>query len=83
LEGLCFLKTKTDRYKEHWACLVGKELYCYRKKGDLEHRVMHSLIGTFYKDVPNEKSESENCILYPCKIILPPNKSRILYFKNE
>jgi hypothetical protein len=48
------LKTKTDRYKEHWAVLVGKELYCYRQKGDLEHRVMHSLIGTFYKEAPNE-----------------------------
>jgi len=83
LEGQCFLKTKTDRYKEHWAVLVGKELYSYRQKGDPEHRVMHSLIGTFYKESPNEKSESENCTLYPCKIILPPNKSRILYFKNE
>jgi hypothetical protein len=29
-EGQCFLKTKTDRYKEHWAVMVGNELYCYR-----------------------------------------------------
>ena len=30
VEGQCFLKTKTDRYKEHWAVLTGYELYCYR-----------------------------------------------------
>lgn len=29
-EGVCYLKTKTDRYKEHWAVLAGKELFCYR-----------------------------------------------------
>lgn len=62
------LKTKTDRYKEHWCVLNGNELYCYRKKEDAEilkmndasspskHRVMHSLIGTFIKDMPPEPS---------------------------
>lgn len=29
-EGQCYLKTKTDRYKEHWSVLAGNELYCYR-----------------------------------------------------
>ena len=53
-EGQCFLKTKTDRYKEHWAVLCGYELYCYRQRGDVEHRVMHSMIGTFIKDMPPE-----------------------------
>lgn len=33
-EGPCLLKTKTDRYKEHWCLLNGNELYCYRKKED-------------------------------------------------
>lgn len=28
--GTCYLKTKTDRYKEHWAVLAGNELYFYR-----------------------------------------------------
>lgn len=31
LEGKCFLKTRTDRFKEHWAVVVGKDLLCYRK----------------------------------------------------
>lgn len=81
-ESSCLLKTKTDKYKEHWAVIVGNELYCYRYKGDTEHRVMHSLIGTFIKEIPPEYSNSENRELYPVKIMLPPNKSRILYFKQ-
>ena len=76
-------KTKTDRYKEHWAVLAGNELYCYRQKGDTEHRVMHSMIGTFIKDMPSEFSQSEDSDLHPVKIVLPPNKSRILYFKQK
>lgn len=43
---------------------------------------MHSLIGTFIKEMDPEDSHSENCKLYPVKIVLPPNKSRILYFKS-
>ena len=79
---MCLLKTKTDKYKEHWATIVGNEIYCFRYKGDVEHRVMHSLIGTFIKEMPAEYSNSEGCDLYPVKIMLPPNKSRILYFKQ-
>jgi len=44
---------------------------------------MHSLIGTFIKEIDMEFSQSENCNLYPVKIVLPPNKSRLLYFKEE
>jgi hypothetical protein len=93
-EGPCLLKTKTDRYKEHWCVLNGNELYCYRKKEDSmnlknndnspsKHRVMHSLINTFIKEMPAESSQSEACDLYPVKIVLPPNKSRLLYFKSQ
>lgn len=34
LEGDCYLKTKTERFKKHWAVLTGNELYCYRSKED-------------------------------------------------
>jgi len=44
---------------------------------------MHSLIGTFIKEMASEVSQSEGCLLYPVKIVLPPNKSRLLYFKHE
>jgi len=41
------------------------------------------MIGTFIKEMPDEFSNSENCNLHPVKIVLPPNKSRILYFKSK
>jgi hypothetical protein len=44
---------------------------------------MHSIKGTFIKDMPPERSTSENCEIYSIKILLPPNKSRILYFKQK
>jgi hypothetical protein len=31
-EGMCYLKTKTDRFKEHWAVLLGNDIYCYRNQ---------------------------------------------------
>lgn len=46
-EGPCFLKTQNDNFKEHYAMIIGNDLYCYRRKGDKDHRVMHSIKGTF------------------------------------
>lgn len=39
---------------------------------------MHSLVGTFYKDEPEEKVD-DNTVLYPFKLIFPPNKARVYY----
>ena len=82
-EGECYLKTRADRFKTHWAVIMGNELYCYRNKDDALHRVMHSLTGTFIKDLPEEFCASQNLTLYPVKIVLPPNKSRVLYFAEK
>lgn len=41
---------------------------------------MHSLVNTFIKELKPEDSETQMCKLYPVKIMLPPNKSRVLYF---
>ena len=62
---------------------MGNELYCYRNKDDALHRVMHSLSGTFIKDLPEEQCQSQNMTLWPVKIVLPPNKSRVLYFSSK
>lgn len=43
---------------------------------------MHSLAGTFIKDLPAEKDPDSDQMFYPVKIVLPPNKSRILYFNS-
>jgi len=29
LEGNCYLKTKSERFKKHWTILTGNELFCY------------------------------------------------------
>ena len=106
VEGECFLKTKSDQFKKHWAILMGNELYCYRHKTDSKHRVMHSLAGAFIKELGSEELQKEpqsatssskqplstknvtasvlsygnNKVMYPIKVVLPPSKSRVLYF---
>jgi hypothetical protein len=54
IEGECYLKTKTERFKKHWAVLMGNELYCYKSREDPQHLLMHSLAGTFVKELPEE-----------------------------
>ena len=54
LEGNCYLKTKSERFKKHWAILTGNELFCYQKKEDTTYFLMHSLAGTFVKEMAEE-----------------------------
>jgi hypothetical protein len=47
---------------------------------------MHTLKGTFVKKMANETwfgNDQEEIIYYPLKIVLPLNKSRILFFATE
>jgi len=55
--GDCYLKTKTDRFKKHWAVIRSNEIYCYRHEGEPGYRVMHSLVGTFIKELHEEVSQ--------------------------
>ena len=54
------MKTKNDKFKFHLIELVGNELYFFRRVGETKHRIMHSLAGTFIKELPDEKGELEN-----------------------
>ena len=80
MEGECYLKTRHDNFKKYWAVIMGNEIYFYRRKDDPQHRVMHCLVGTFTKELPEEKDPSKDAQLYPLKIILPPHKSRLMFF---
>jgi len=53
---------------------------CFRNEGDNDQRVMHCLAGTFIQETQPEMNPDTGSYLYPVKIVLPPNKSRILYF---
>jgi hypothetical protein len=44
---------------------------------------MHSLQGTFVKELPIENLEDLGVTLWPVKIILLPTMSRILYFRTQ
>lgn len=43
---------------------------------------MHCLAGTFVKEIPVEKDATDGKVYYPIKIVLPPNKSRIIYLES-
>lgn len=74
-------KTPEGKFKKYWFCLLGKELYCYRKKEEDKHKNMHNLVGVFIKADPDEVITHNNktVTFYPFKLIFPLNKSRVYY----
>ena len=82
-EGEIIRKAPQGKFKRYWFCLLGKELYCYKKKDDGKHKGMHSLVGAFVKeDAPELLPDGQNYV-YPFKIIFPPNKSRSYYLLQQ
>ena len=69
-EGEMYRKTPDNKLKRYWFCLLGKELYCYKKKEDEKHKDMHVLVGTFIKTEPEDKLD-EKMTIYPFKLIFP------------
>ena len=41
---------------------------------------MHSLIGTYVLELPELKIDDLQISVWPLKVIIPPTKSRMLYF---
>jgi len=54
IEGEIIRKATETKLKRYWYCLLGKELYVYKNKQEEKHKSMHSLIGVFLKDEPEE-----------------------------
>ena len=63
--------------------MSGKDLICYRNKDELDIRVMHCLTNTFIQETQPEINPDNGLQLYPVKIVLPPNQSRVLYFGDQ
>jgi hypothetical protein len=80
-EGEILRKTPEGKFKKYWFCLLGKELYCYRKRDDERHKGMHSLVGVFINSESDEviHHNSKTTTFYPFKLIFPPNKCRTYY----
>lgn len=81
-EGEMLRKAPEGKYKRYWFCLLGKELYCYRKKDEEKHKGMHSLVGVYIREEREEVLEN-NTTLYPFKLIFPPNKGRSYYLLSK
>ena len=75
-------KATETKLKKYWYCLLGKELYVYKNKREEKHKSMHSLVGVFIKDEAEEQLDSTT-VLYPFKLIFPPNKARSYYFSDR
>ena len=84
-EGEMLRKTPDGKFKKYWFCLLGKELYQYRKRDDEKHKGMHSLVGAFISPEPDEPIHHSNkvTVFYPFKLTFPPNKQRSYYFLNK
>lgn len=81
IEGEMFRKAPEGKLKRYWFCLLGKELYCYRKQDEDKHKGMHSLIGVYVLEEEEEKLEN-GVTLFPFKLIFPNNKARTYYLLN-
>jgi len=82
IEGEMIRKATETKLKKYWYCLLGKELYVYKNKREERHKSMHSLVGVFIKDEAEEQLDSTT-VLYPFKLIFPPNKARSYYFSDR
>ena len=80
-EGEMIRKATETKLKKYWYCLLGKELYVYKSKKEERHKSMHSLVGVFVKDEIEEQIDSTT-VLYPFKLIFPPNKARMYYLTS-
>lgn len=81
-DGEMVRKATETKLKKYWYCLLGKELYVYKKKDDEKHRGMHNLNGVFIKDDMEEFLDSTT-VLYPFTLIFPGNNPRTYYLLKK
>jgi hypothetical protein len=82
MDGEMIRKATETKLKRYWYCLLGKELYVYKKEREEKHKSMHSLVGVFIKDEAEEQLDSTT-VLYPFKLIFPGNKQRMYYLQSK
>jgi hypothetical protein len=69
-EGEMLRMLPEGKFKRYWFCLLGKELYCYRKKDEEKHKGMHSLVGVYIREEKEEQLDNGTTV-YPFKLIFP------------
>jgi len=77
-EGYIY-KLNNGKMIKIWFKLFYKDLFYYKKKGDIKHRGMHNLSGLFFKEEP--KKIVDNIPYYSFSILFP-NKTRTYFCDN-
>jgi hypothetical protein len=87
VEGECYLRTRSDKLRKHWAVVIGKDLYCFQDSLKIHSVLMHFLKGVFIVSLPEEvdlnSATASKKTLWPIKLIIPPSKTRMIYFRTE
>jgi len=88
----CLMKTKQDHFKPFRAVVDGTDIFFYRLRyddkaqaseaQDPEYKIMHSVLKAYLKEQPAELWREKDVALHPIKLVLPPNKSRVLFFQS-
>lgn len=69
--------------------VIWNELYCYKDPERVKQVIMHTLVGTYVQELKEMEIEDEELNnleggglmkVWPLKIIIPPSKSRMLFF---
>ena len=79
-EGYMIKLSDEKKLKKVYFKLVGRDLYYFKKKEDIEHRGIHNLSGIYIEE--GERTKIDNKTYY-CIEILFPQKKRTYYFENE
>mmetsp|Transcript_29481 Transcript_29481/g.28635 ORF Transcript_29481/g.28635 Transcript_29481/m.28635 type:complete len:158 (+) Transcript_29481:1187-1660(+) len=77
-QGEMLRKSDEGKFRKYWFSLIGKEIYCYKKKNDKDHKTMHNLLGVYISEEPDEQL-TPTLTLFPIKLIFPPSKARTYY----
>jgi len=83
-EAACYLKTNSNSVKEYHVSLVGADLFFFKRKEDLKHKLMHCLVGAFVSKKTHAENEKDHS--FSIKIQLgnyQQVKSRKLFFLEE
>lgn len=75
-------KAENNKLKRYWYHLIGKELYVYKRKTDEKQKSMHSLVGVFIQDEP-EETYNDTITLFHFKLIFAQNKERSFYLLSK
>ena len=78
-EGYIY-KLNNGKMIKIWFKLFYKDLFYYKKKGDIRHRGMHNLSGLFFQEEPTKIFDN---VPYYSFSILFPNKTRTYFCDNN